>query len=118
MEIVIIGTGNVASVLGKILKSSGCNIVQVMGRNIERTGELAKELDCAMSVSWEDLYKGAGLYLVAISDTALYELEQHLKLTDQVVIHTAGSVSREVLKNITTNYGVLYPLQSLRKDMP
>ena len=32
-------------------------------------------------------------------------------------MHTAGSVSKEILKNISVNYGVLYPAQSLRKEI-
>jgi predicted short-subunit dehydrogenase-like oxidoreductase (DUF2520 family) len=34
------------------------------------------------------------------------------------VVHTAGSVSMEVLSGISEQIGVLYPLQSLRKDQP
>jgi len=32
-------------------------------------------------------------------------------------LHTAGSVSIDVLKNTSKNYGILYPIQSLRKAM-
>jgi hypothetical protein len=32
-------------------------------------------------------------------------------------VHTAGGVSKEVLKEVSSNYGVLYPLQTLRKEM-
>ncbi len=31
-------------------------------------------------------------------------------------MHTAGSVSKDVLNNISGNYGVIYPLQSLNRD--
>ncbi|HUS01000.1 MAG TPA: DUF2520 domain-containing protein, partial [Chitinophagaceae bacterium] len=34
----------------------------------------------------------------------------------KLVVHTAGSVSKEVLKNISSRYGIIYPLQSLIKD--
>jgi predicted short-subunit dehydrogenase-like oxidoreductase (DUF2520 family) len=34
----------------------------------------------------------------------------------KVVAHTAASVKKDVLKNMSHHYGVFYPLQSLRKD--
>jgi predicted short-subunit dehydrogenase-like oxidoreductase (DUF2520 family) len=39
------------------------------------------------------------------------------KLQGKVVAHTAASVPKEVLKDVTDHYGVFYPLQSLRKEM-
>jgi predicted short-subunit dehydrogenase-like oxidoreductase (DUF2520 family) len=41
-----------------------------------------------------------------------------LKLPGKVVAHTAASVSKHVLKDVSNHYGVFYPLQSLRKEMP
>jgi predicted short-subunit dehydrogenase-like oxidoreductase (DUF2520 family) len=40
-----------------------------------------------------------------------------LQLAKRLVVHTAGSVPMDVLKNASPNYGILYPLQSLRKEM-
>jgi len=37
-------------------------------------------------------------------------------LPKKVVAHTAASVSKDVLKNVTEHYGVFYPLQSLNKE--
>lgn len=118
MKIVIIGTGNVATVIGKVLNAAGNEVVQVFGRDLSKARELAEALNSPICYSWTSINTQADLYLVAITDQALYELEQNLLLDDQVVVHTAGSVSIEVLKNVTSNYGVLYPLQSLRKEMP
>jgi predicted short-subunit dehydrogenase-like oxidoreductase (DUF2520 family) len=38
-------------------------------------------------------------------------------LQDKIIVHTAGSVSKDILAAFSTRYGVLYPLQSLRKEM-
>lgn len=118
MKVVIIGTGNTATVLGKMLLQAGNNILQVYGRNVSHAEELARALQSGSCSSWSAINRQADLYLVAITDKALYELEEHLELAEQVVVHTAGSVSKEVLKKVTKNYGVLYPLQSLRKEIP
>ena len=118
MEIVIIGTGNTASVIGRMLAKAGNNIVQVFGRNVLHAEVLAEELFSKSCNTWEAINRQADFYIVAIADKALYELERHIQLTGQIMVHTAGAVSKNVLKNITRNYGVFYPLQSLRKDIP
>ncbi len=117
MKVVIIGTGNVATVLGRIFKNAGFEILQVFGRNSQHAATLAEEMNSVPCNEWIDINKEADIYLVALADTALYELDQHLLLSKQLVLHTAGSVSKDVLKNISANYGVLYPMQSLRKEM-
>jgi predicted short-subunit dehydrogenase-like oxidoreductase (DUF2520 family) len=116
MRIAIIGTGNVATVLGTKLLLAGNNIVQVWGRKPAETKHLAHQLDAAAVLNWKEIKPGADVYLIAIADNALATVHQHLQLTDELVVHTAGAVQKEVLKNISGNYGVLYPLQSLRKN--
>ena len=118
MKIVIIGTGNVATIFGNLLKKAGHHINQVFGRNPVQAALLAGQLDAQPCWEWSGVDKQADLYFVAISDQALVELHLHLVLSDQIIVHTAGAVSQEVLKEISANYGVLYPLQSLKKGMP
>ncbi len=117
MQIVIIGSGNVASVLGRLCKQRGHEIVQVVSRNTSHAKLLADELKCAYADYNEKLNDSAGLYILAVADTALQELNKSINLGTKLILHTAGSVSKEVLKDISLNYGVLYPLQSLRKEM-
>jgi len=45
MDIVIIGTGNAATVIGRKFKAAGHKIVQVVGRNSGAASELAYALD-------------------------------------------------------------------------
>jgi len=117
MQIVIIGSGNVASVLGRLCKQKGHEIVQVVSRNAAHAKSLADELCCASADYNEKLNDSAGVYIIAVADSALQELNSRIHLGNKLVLHTAGSVSRDVLKDISNNYGVLYPLQSLRKEM-
>ncbi|MEJ7736569.1 MAG: DUF2520 domain-containing protein [Chitinophagaceae bacterium] len=118
MKVVIIGTGNVATVFGRLLSKTGHDVIQVFGRTQASAKELADQLDCSHTGSWNEINRQADLYLVAIADKALYELNQHLSLSHQLIVHTAGSVSKSVLKHTSINYGVMYPLQSLHKGMP
>ena len=117
MQIVIIGSGNVASVLGRLCKQKGHEIVQVMSRNAAHAKLLADELNCAYADFNDKLNDDAGVYIVAVADTALQELNNSINLGSKLILHTAGSVTKDVLKSISLNYGVLYPLQSLCKEM-
>jgi len=117
MEIVIIGTGNVASVLGQRMRQAGHLIKQVYGRNEHAALMLARELDASACSDWNMIANEAQCYVVALSDQALVDKQLPLRLGDHLVVHTAGSVSMHSLRDITTNYGVFYPLQSIRRKM-
>ncbi len=116
MRIVIIGSGNVASVLGRLCKQNEHDILQVVSRNAHHAKLLADELNCPFT-DYRTVNKEGEIYLVAVADGALYELNNSVHLGNKLVVHTAGSVPKDVLKEISLNYGVLYPLQSLRKEM-
>ena len=117
MEIVIIGTGNTASVLGKKLSVAGHRIIQVFGRDSMKASELAYELATESTNYWNVVAKDADIYIIAVSDIAVEEVFKELNLSDKTVVHTAASVSKEVLKEGSSHYGVFYPLQSLRKGL-
>jgi predicted short-subunit dehydrogenase-like oxidoreductase (DUF2520 family) len=115
MEIVIIGTGNTAAVLGRKLKAAGHEILQIFGRNAKAASDLAYELDTESTNYWSVVNRSADLYIIAVSDIAIQEVMTELQLPDKTIVHTAASVSKEVLKD-ALHYGVFYPLQSLKKE--
>lgn len=117
MDIVIIGSGNVAAVLGRKFKAAGHNITQVYSRNASAASELAYVLDTESTNYKSMISKSADVYLIAVNDDAIDEVADDLKLPGKVVAHTAASVPKEVLSNVSAHYGVFYPLQSLRKEM-
>lgn len=116
MRVVIIGAGNVATVLGRRIKKAGHEILQVISRSTDSASALASELGCSASNNFADIDKTGDLFLVAMSDGALNELKEKINVGDKIVVHTAGSVCKDVLKEVSINYGTLYPLQSLRKE--
>jgi len=113
----MIGSGNVASVLGRKFNAAGHKIVQVISRNAAAASELAYEWDTESANYMSLINKHADAYIIAVSDNALTGLVADLKLPGKVVAHTAGSVSKDILKNVTEHYGVFYPLQSIRKEV-
>lgn len=116
MDIVIIGTGNTASILGRKLKAAGHNILQIFGRDAKAASELAYELDTESTNYWTVVQRNADIYIVAVSDIAIEEVTKELQLTDKIIVHTAGAVSKEILNTGANHYGVFYPLQSLKKE--
>lgn len=116
MKVVLIGSGNTASVLGRKIKIAGHDILQVYSRHLYNAEELADEFGCTATDKWNEIKDDAQLYLVALSDKVLTELSGKWYTGKGIVVHTAGGVSIEVLKGVSKNYGVLYPLQSLRKE--
>ena len=117
MKIVLIGTGNVAAVLSKKLQAAGHTIAGVFGRNHIAAAVLADASGAPACPDLKRITQEADLYIIAVADQALTGHEIHLQLTSQLVVHTAGAVSMEVLKNMSSAYGVLYPFQTIRKEV-
>jgi predicted short-subunit dehydrogenase-like oxidoreductase (DUF2520 family) len=117
MDIVIIGSGNTAAVLGRKFKAAGHNILQIVSRNAPAASKLAYEWDTESTNYPSIINRNADVYIIAVADDAIDEVIADLKLPGKVVAHTAASVSKDILKNVSAHYGVFYPLQSLRKEM-
>lgn len=116
MKIVIIGTGNTATILGRKLKAAGHTILQVYGRNIKAANDLALELNADAVTHLVSINRDAEINILAVSDNAIEEIAKELgSLRKGIIVHTAGSVSKNVL-NASTHYGIFYPLQTLRKE--
>ena len=116
MNIVIIGSGNVATAMGIKMQQAGHTIRQVYSRREDHAARLASELDCRYTDRWGDIDPGGELYVISLSDKALETIGKDLSLPDKLVVHTAGAVPTEVLLSVSRHCGVLYPLQSLRRE--
>ncbi len=117
MKISIIGTGNVATVLAKLLFANHHSIQQVYGRNIDTAMVLANEVNVVAINDLKELDNETEIILVAVSDKSIEEICKQINVGDTIVLHTAGSVSINILQHCSANFGVLYPIQSLRKSM-
>ncbi len=116
MKIVIIGSGNTATILGRLCLKHNHQIIEVVSRNIENASILASELECKFSDFSTPINDSADIYIVAITDSFLFEFGKKINLGNKLVVHTAGCVEKDVLKNVSNNFGSLYPMQSLRKE--
>lgn len=117
MTINLIGSGNVATILAALLTEKGHILNSIYARNYEKAKALAKNSNVFCAATIADIPK-ADITIISVTDGAIHEIVNSLSADAQhCVVHTAGSVSKDVFKDKFENYGVLYPLQSIRKDM-
>src|ERR1700749_1772393 len=117
MQVSIIGSGNVATVLGRRIIAADHEIVQVMSREVAHAKILADEFHCDYTDDVKKVFPAADLYIFAVSDNSIEDLASGLHLKNKIALHRAGSVSKNFLQAVSKNYGVLYPLQTLRKEI-
>jgi predicted short-subunit dehydrogenase-like oxidoreductase (DUF2520 family) len=117
MDIILIGSGNTATILGRKCVTSGHRICQVYSRTEKNAGALAQQLNAEAVSSISAISKKADLMIIAIRDEAILPFIQSVETISYPVAHTAGAVPLHAVKNPGNAYGVLYPLQSLRKEI-
>lgn len=115
MNIVFIGSGNVATHLAIAFKAMGADITQVWS-NDHRNAEILAALTKAEPINDLDaLDQTADYYIIAVKDDAIAAVAGQLHEVRGIVLHTSGATAIDVLKGAGTGYGVLYPLQTFSK---
>ncbi|MBT8281049.1 MAG: DUF2520 domain-containing protein [Muriicola sp.] len=115
LKVILIGTGNISRFLYDVFISHPeVEMVQVVGRN-EKALEYFSS-STPVSNSFEKL-EDADVYILAINDNAIEEVSHRLNIKKGIIVHTAGSISIEVLPKHLRR-GILYPLQTLSGIIP
>ncbi len=117
-NIVIIGSGNVATHLAMALLQSNKKIIQVISRTITSAQALGDVCNCPFTSNINEAFDNADLYLIAVPDDSIKEIVEKFPYKNKLLAHTSGSVSMDLLKDTSTNYGVFYPLQTFTKNIP
>ncbi|TAJ15759.1 DUF2520 domain-containing protein [Marinilabiliaceae bacterium JC017] len=115
MQITLIGSGNVATHLGKALAQAGHTIVQIFSHHVENAITLSHAIGGQPIAALEEITIGAEMYIIAVKDDKLKEVVDRLPLLTGIVVHTAGSVPLETLSRFEQN-GILYPFQTFSKQ--
>ena len=112
IKIVVIGSGNVAHHLIKIIsKTAGLDLIQVVVRNINA---VKNDIDLNSITTDYSQIKVADVYIISVSDAAIREVSDTLPFENRLVVHTSGSCSMFEL-NSKNRKGVFYPLQTFSK---
>jgi predicted short-subunit dehydrogenase-like oxidoreductase (DUF2520 family) len=117
MDIVLIGSGNTATVLGRKAKAVGHRIIQVFSRKEEHANQLAVKLSAKSTSDINSIERNADLLIVAIKDDVIKSFIWEIGGLKGPIVHTAGAIPMAEISGQNRLYGVLYPLQSLRKEM-
>jgi predicted short-subunit dehydrogenase-like oxidoreductase (DUF2520 family) len=113
ISITIIGSGNVAYHLAKVIStSSNLDLVQMVMRNPANAPEFIEK--SRITSDFDDL-KEVDLFLVAVSDESIEKVIRQLARPDRLIAHTSGASDLNIC---TENYkkGVFYPLQTFSKS--
>lgn len=99
----IIGTGNVATHLFKALSQYAILPPDSSIRIIN-------------SRTLNDLPDHSDLILISVKDDAIGSVAQRVTGKADMIAHTSGSVSIDILRDCAKHYGVFYPLQTFSKN--
>ena len=114
-KVSIIGAGNVAWHLSHALTEEGIQIDYIYNRTIDKAAELAAHCNAQAAHEIKQIVK-SDLIVITVSDDAILEVVRSIPKTRGIIVHTSGNVSLEALFP-HENSGVLYPLQSFRREV-
>lgn len=114
-RLVIIGSGKVATQLGRAWSQRGHQVLAVISRKAQNAQRLADEVGAQATTDWQTLPTDADWYIIAVSDAAIATVAAALQPVLPVsarVLHTSGATDSAILAPHFAHYGVLYPLQT------
>lgn len=119
MNVSFIGAGNLAWHLAPALDNTEFAVKEIYSQHLQNASALVEKLYHAQTKATLDFsISPSRIFIIAVTDDAITEVAQHIKLPDNsVLIHTSGSQPLSLLGYAPTpNIGVLYPLQTFTKS--
>ena len=113
----LVGSGNIAHWLVYALKKAGVDIRQIYSRQLDHAKELAAKAGADAIDNLRDLSPDSDLYIFSVKDDSYETLLSQLPFRLPLAVHTAGSLSIRIFEPYADSYGILYPYQSLNKNM-
>lgn len=118
-SISIIGSGNVATHLGRAFYDSGIQIDCIFSRSFSNAENLAKEVGAKPIDELDEIKKTSDLYLICIPDDHIF---QYVNLLAQfipkgsIIAHTSGSTPLYTKNDSSIDHAVFYPLQTFSRN--
>ena len=114
-SITIIGTGNAAWHLCNEFSKQE-NEILVVGRNLNALQRFATSFGVDTQTIGQNIQDEANFYILALHDDVISLVSKQLpESVSGMVLHTSGTANLDVL-NRFENYGVFYPLQSMKMN--
>lgn len=114
----IIGTGNVAWHLAKQFSAAGILVREIAGRTLSSIQTFAEEFQAKAVSSLQELDNQSSIYIICVNDDYIASVAQQMSHISQLVVHTSGATHINCLAAHLARVGVLYPLQTFKKQQP
>jgi predicted short-subunit dehydrogenase-like oxidoreductase (DUF2520 family) len=115
MNIVIVGTGNVAHFFAKGIMASGSHrLGGVFARTKAAAVKFAREYATSVISSLSEIPANVDLVLLCVPDSAIAQLDF---TCDCIVAHCSGTATLDVLKNYSSKSACLWPIYSITEEM-
>lgn len=111
-NMVVVGSGNIAWHLVRAFSARGIGVLQILAHNEKTARSLSKAFSVPCIMEPALLLKNADLYVLAVQDDRIREVALGLGLKKQLLVHTSGFSSIDLLSGASENTGVLWPLQT------
>lgn len=116
MDIVVLGSGNVATHFAQNFHQQGHKIKQIFSRAKANAQALAFAVHADSIIEISEMQRNADLYVIAVSDQAISSLIMDFPIDlSGIVVHCSGATEMDVLHKFK-HYGVIYPPQSISKN--
>lgn len=113
-KIAIVGAGNVAYTLCKVLKNKEIKPYCVYVRDAAKAEKMRQDLGVETVLDYEKVLNSDFL-IIAVRDDEIAEVASHIVDYKGLAVHTSGAKSSEVLNRIE-RYGVLYTPFTMSKE--
>lgn len=117
MNIIVIGSGNLATHFARAFHQHGHNIQQVYSNTSANAQALADVVSAQAIDQVDEIDLDADLYLIAVTDKIILEVIHQIPQSIKgIIVHSSGATSINVLEKFEKS-GVLYPPQSMNKNV-
>lgn len=113
-KIAIVGAGNMAYTLCKVLKNKEINPYCVFVRDAAKAEKMHQDLGVETVSDYEKVLK-SDLVIIAVRDDEISEVASHLVDYKGLAVHTSGTKSSEVLNRLE-RHGVFYLPFTMSKE--
>lgn len=115
-SMVVVGSGNVAWHVIHAFQDGGVQVLQILARNKQSARHVSRQFNIPFTTDPLELNREADIYILAVKDDQIQNAASSLHLENQLLVHTSGFTSMDVLQNFSPNIGVLWPLQTLTAE--
>lgn len=117
-DIVMIGAGNLGFHLCLALHNAGFTISQVYSHTMAHAADLAEKVNAEPITALSKVKSKSSLYIIAVKDDNISSVARQIGHIQGMVVHTSGASLSTLLAPLGEEYGVFWPLQTMKRSRP